>query len=71
MVRKVNIDRYDDCEIVKTNLIESYDQLREFSRKHLPDKFFFEGTERKNLRNIISRELIGNILIHREFTNMQ
>ena len=28
-----------------------------------------EGTERKNLRNIITRELIGNILIHREFTS--
>lgn len=69
LVRKVNVARYDDREIVKTNLIESYDQLMEFSRKNLPDKFFLEGTERKNLRNIITRELIGNILIHREFTS--
>ena len=69
LVRKVNVDRYDDREIVKTNLIESYDQLMEFARKNLPDKFFLEGTERKNLRNIISRELIGNVLIHREFTS--
>ena len=69
LVRKVNVDRYDDREIVKTNLIESYDQLMEFTRKNLPDKFFLEGTERKNLRNIISRELIGNVLIHREFTS--
>ena len=69
LVRKVNVDRYDDREIVKTNLIESYDHLMEFARKSLPDKFFVEGTERKNLRNIIARELIGNILIHREFTS--
>ena len=69
LVRKVNVDRYDDREIVRTNLIESNDQLMEFARKNLPDKFFLEGAERKNLRNIISRELIGNILIHREFTS--
>ena len=69
LVRRVNVDRYDDREIVKTNLIESYDQLMEFGRKHLSDKFFIEGVERKNLRNIITREMIANTLIHREFTS--
>ena len=69
LVRKVNIDRYDDREIIRTNLIESYDQLMEFGRKHLSDKFFIEGVERKNLRNIITREMIANTLIHREFTS--
>ena len=69
LVRKVNTDRYDDREIVRTNLIESYDQLMEFGRKHLSDKFFIEGVERKNLRNIITREMIANTLIHREFTS--
>jgi ATP-dependent DNA helicase RecG len=38
-------------------------------RKHLSDKFFIEGVERKNLRNIITREMIANTLIHREFTS--
>ena len=38
LVRKVNVDRYDDREIVKTNLIESYTQLLEFGRKNLPLK---------------------------------
>ena len=42
LLRKVNIDRYDDREIIKTNLIESYEQLMEFGRKHLPDRFFLE-----------------------------
>ena len=69
LVRRVNVDRYDDREIIRTNLIESYDQLMEFGRKHLPDKFFIEGVERKNLRNIITREMIANTLIHREFTS--
>lgn len=33
LVRRVNVDRYDDREIIRTNLIESYDQLMEFGRK--------------------------------------
>lgn len=33
LVRKVNVDRYDDREIIKTNLIESYSQLLDFGRK--------------------------------------
>ena len=35
LLRKVNVDRYDDREIIKTNLVESYEQLMEFARKHL------------------------------------
>ena len=69
LLRKVNFDRYDDREIVKTNLIESYDILMEFARKHLSDKFFLENTNRVSLRNIISREMISNTLMHREFTS--
>ena len=69
LVRKVNVDRYDDREIVRTNLIESFDQLMEFARKHLPDKFFLEGEMNVSLRNILAREMIGNTLMHREFTS--
>lgn len=53
LVRRVNVDRYDDREIVRTNLIESYEQLMEFTRKHLPDKFFLENDNRVSLRNIL------------------
>lgn len=69
LVRKVNVDRYDDREIVNTNLIESYNQLLEFGRKHLPDKFFLEGVVNKSLRNTIVREMVSNTLMHREFTS--
>lgn len=69
LVRKVNVDRYDDREIVKTNLVESYELLLDFARKHLPDKFFLEDTERKSLRNTIVREMVSNTLMHREFTS--
>lgn len=69
LVRRVNIDRYDDREIIKTNLIDSYELLLDFARKHLPDKFFLEDTANKSLRNIIVREMIGNTLIHREYSS--
>lgn len=69
LVRKVNVDRYDDREIISTNLIESYEQLMEFARKHLLDKFFLEDDQRKSLRNIIAREMLVNTLIHREMTS--
>ncbi|MCI8730827.1 MAG: winged helix-turn-helix transcriptional regulator [Lachnospiraceae bacterium] len=69
LLRRVNVDRYDDREIVQANLIESYELLMEFGHKHLLDKFFLEDDQRKSLRNIITREMIANTLIHREYTS--
>lgn len=69
LVRKVNVDRYDDWEIVRTNLIESFDLLMDFIKKHLPDKFFLEDENRVSLRNIIAREIVSNTLMHREYTS--
>lgn len=69
IVRRVNLDRYDDRLIVKTNLIESYEQLFQFGCKHLPDKFYLEDTVNRSIRNIILREIIANTLIHREYTS--
>lgn len=40
-----------------------------FAKKHLPDKFYLEETDRKSLRNIIAREMLVNLLIHREFSS--
>ncbi|MEY8495589.1 hypothetical protein AALC16_21650 [Lachnospiraceae bacterium 29-91] len=47
LLRRVNIDRYDDREIIQTNLVESYERLMEFGRKHLLDKFFWRVTREK------------------------
>ena len=69
LLRRENVDRYDDREIIQTNLIESYELLMEFGRKHLPDKFYLEDDQRKSLRKIITREMIANTLIHREYTS--
>ncbi len=68
-VQRDDVDRYDDRIVVKTNLIEAYDILLEFAQKHLPDKFFLDGTQSVSLRDIISRELIANTLAHREYTS--
>jgi ATP-dependent DNA helicase RecG len=69
LVRKVNINRYDDRLIVETNLIESYEQLMMFAEKHLPDKFHLEDDARFSLRNAICREILVNSLMHRELTS--
>ena len=69
LLRRVNVDRYDDREIIQTNLIESYERLMEFGRKHLPDKFFLDDDQRRSIRNIMVREMIANTLIHREYTS--
>ncbi|MDR2295428.1 MAG: putative DNA binding domain-containing protein, partial [Clostridiales Family XIII bacterium] len=69
IVRKVNVDRYDDRLLVTTNLIDSNEQLMGFAEKHLWDKFYIEGDARISLRSAIAREMLVNTLIHREFTS--
>ncbi len=70
ILRVQNLDRYDDRDDVRTNLIESYDRLMAFVQKHLPDKFYEEpDAQRRSLRAVIFHEVIINLLGHREFTN--
>ena len=69
LLRKVNVDRYDDRLIVETNLIDSYERLMMFAEKHLWDKFYLEGDARISLRSAIAREMLVNTLMHREFTS--
>lgn len=69
LVRRENISRYDDRLTIECNLIDAYDELMAFIGRHLPDPFYLEGTQRINLRSKIFREVIANLLIHREYTN--
>jgi ATP-dependent DNA helicase RecG len=69
LLRKVNVDRYDDRLLVETNLLDSYELLMGFAQKHLSDKFYLEGDARISLRDAIAREMLVNALIHREFTS--
>lgn len=67
--RVFNTDRYDDRDVVITNLIESYDRLMEFGKKHLNDTFNLDGVQSVSARNHILREIISNLLMHRDFSN--
>ena len=69
ILRRENIDRYDDRDDIRTNLIDSYTRLMQFTAKHLNDKFYLEKDQRISLRDKIFREVVSNILIHREFAN--
>ena len=69
LLRRVNLDRYDDRITIYKNLVESYDLLMQFAQKHLPDKFFMEGIQTVSLRDKIVREMVSNILMHREFSS--
>ena len=69
ILRKVDLDRYDDRDFVSTNLVESYERIMAFVAKHLPDPFYLEGDVRTSIRNAIFREVASNILIHREYMN--
>ena len=61
--------RYDDRAVVRCNLVEAYDLLADFCRKHMPDRFALEGDRSVSLRDSIVREVVANCLIHREFTS--
>ncbi|MCD5416248.1 hypothetical protein LR032_04015, partial [Candidatus Bipolaricaulota bacterium] len=51
------------------SLIDAFDLLMEFVAKHLNDPFYQEGLTSISLRSIIFRELVANIIAHREYTS--
>lgn len=67
VVRKENLDRYDDRLVVRTNLIDAADALMEFLKKSLPDKYYMENDRVVSPRDRIIRELVSNSLMHREY----
>ena len=67
--RVENKDRYDDRDVVITNLIDSYDRLIEFGQKHLNDLFVLDGIVNVNARDRILREIVSNTLAHRDFSS--
>lgn len=59
--------RYEDRAIVATNLLESFDLLMDFCRKHTDDPFYLDGAQAVSVRDVICRELVANTLMHREY----
>ena len=69
ILRRDNTDRYDDREVIKCNIIDAFNMIMDFIAKHTLDRFFIEGDQSISVRDKIARELVSNILIHREFTS--
>ena len=67
--RVYNLDRYDDREVILTNLLESYELMFEFGQKHLNDLFVLDGIQSVSARDKILREIISNSLAHRDYSN--
>lgn len=51
--RVENVDRYDDRDVIITNLFDTYDRLMEFGKKHLSDPFVPEGINSVSTRDKI------------------
>lgn len=66
---KMYVDRYDDREVIITNLFDTYDRLMEFGKKHLSDPFILEGINSVSARNKILREIFSNLLAHRDYSS--
>ena len=67
--RVYNLDRYDDRDVILTNLIESYERMFDFGQKHLNDLFVLDGIQSVSARDKILREIISNSLAHRDYSN--
>jgi ATP-dependent DNA helicase RecG len=68
LVRINNLDRYDDRDNIRTNLLDSYERMMAFIAKHLKSGY---AQDENGLtyypRDRLFKEAIANILIHREF----
>ena len=64
-----NLDRYDDRDVIITNLYETYDRLMLFGAKHLSDPFIQEGIHSVSARDRILREVFSNSLAHRDYSS--
>jgi ATP-dependent DNA helicase RecG len=69
LIRRNDQNRYDHRLTLRCNLIKAYDELMFFVSQNLLDKFQLIGDQRISLRENIFRELIANLLVHREYIN--
>jgi ATP-dependent DNA helicase RecG len=69
LLRRENIDRYDDRRTVGTNLIDAFSLIMAFISEYTMDRFFLIGVQNVSVRSWIARELVSNILAHREYSS--
>ncbi len=54
-------------QTLRTNLIDSYLKVLDFLKRQWPEKSYIENGVRKDLRELIIRELAANIAVHHEY----
>ena len=70
LVRKVNLDRFDDREIVECNLLGAHTKIMDFVAKHISKGFYIdENTQSVSPRDRLFKEAVVNFLIHREYSD--
>ncbi|MDR1919566.1 MAG: putative DNA binding domain-containing protein [Tannerellaceae bacterium] len=61
--------RYDDRDIIFSNLIDSRSRLMKFVQRNLPKRVLNDGTTSVNIREKLFNEVVTNLLVHREYTH--
>jgi ATP-dependent DNA helicase RecG len=61
-------NKYDDRDIIFSNLIDSYHRLMAFAEKNLPERVVEIEGNTIDIRKILSNECITNLLVHRDYT---
>lgn len=70
LVRKENLNRFDDRLVVECNLVTAYGKIMDFIAKHLPKGFFIgQNTQTLSPRDMLFKEAVVNFLIHREYSD--
>ncbi|MDR1880197.1 MAG: putative DNA binding domain-containing protein [Tannerellaceae bacterium] len=60
--------KYDDRDIIYSNLIDSYLRLMNFVQRNLPDKIVLDSRHNEvSVRDGLFNEVITNLLVHREY----
>lgn len=69
LLRLNDTERYDDRLRISTNLLDSYSKIMSFISKYISDPFYMRKDKRIELREVLFREIVVNMLVHREYSN--
>jgi ATP-dependent DNA helicase RecG len=61
--------RYDDRDIIFSNLTDAYTRLMKFVQRNLPKRILNKQAVSVNVRDKLFCEIVTNILVHREYTH--
>ncbi|MDR2533289.1 MAG: putative DNA binding domain-containing protein [Tannerellaceae bacterium] len=60
--------RYDDRDIIFSNLIEALPRLKKFVQRNLPERLISKDGRMIDVREKLFDEILSNFLIHKEYT---